>query len=206
MSDKTMHVLAYFALTFLVWFAISPYEKVRWDKAKCWCVILVVVLYGVFDELLQARVGRSADIMDLVADFFGVILGLGLLSIVDFWTSLLVTSAVFIFVLSDMTRLMALSQYSHYASAFHFTAYTAFTLIWTQWMERFSRIARGGADWLAVSLSTPFGLLLGVKVAAPYFGRVLNVFDVAIAVFGILAAVLVLWGVFKFSRRATVSE
>ena len=44
MSDKTMHVLAYFVLTFLIWFTISPYEKVQW---RCfaplhfsypWCV------------------------------------------------------------------------------------------------------------------------------------------------------------------------
>jgi hypothetical protein len=201
MSDKTMHVMAYFVLTFLVWFAVSPYEKVRWNRAKHWFVVLAVILYGAMDELLQAKVGRSADIHDFAANCFGVVLALGVLSIFEFWLALLTVSAVFIFVLSDVSRLMTLSQYAVYATAFHFTAYTAFTLIWIQWLERFSRFACGKAGWLAVSLAAPAGLLLAVKAAAPIWDRPFNVFDFAIAGFGICAAILVSWAVFKFSRR-----
>jgi hypothetical protein len=201
MSDKSMHVLAYFALAFLVWFAISPYEKVRWGKAKVWLVIVAVVLYGVADELMQGRVGRSADVMDFMADLFGVLLAMGVLSVFGFWSALLIVSAVFIFVLSDVSRLMTLSQYAVYATAFHFTAYTAITLIWIQWLERFSRFVCGKAGWLMASLAAPAGLLLAVKAAAPIWDRPFNVFDFAIAGFGICAAILVSWAVFKFSRK-----
>ncbi|MEN8127882.1 MAG: VanZ family protein [Planctomycetota bacterium] len=201
-SDKMMHTLAYFALTFLIWFAINPYGKVSWAKAKAWFVVLAVALYGVTDEFLQARVGRSADTMDFIANLFGVLLALGLLSIIGFWSAMLMASAVFIFILSDISRLMALPEYAHYAAAFHFTAYTAFTLIWTQWLERFSKFIPGRADWLAVSALVPAGLLLLVKLMAPIWGRPLNIYHIAVAAFGIAAAVLASWSLFKFSRKS----
>lgn len=201
MSDKAMHVMAYFVLTFLVWFAVSPYEKIRWNRAKHWFVVFTVIAYGALDEFLQGRVGRSADIHDFIADCFGVLLALGVLSIFEFWLALLTVSAVFIFVLSDVSRLMTLPQYAPYATAFHFTAYTAFTLIWIQWLERFTRVRPVSVRWLAVSLAAPAGLLLTVKAAAPLWDRPFNGFDFAIAVFGICAAIGVLWGLFKLSRR-----
>jgi VanZ family protein len=206
MSDKTMHVMAYFVLTFLVWFAVSPYEKVRWNRTRHWFVALAVIVYAALDELLQSRVGRSSDIYDFAANGLGVALALGVLSIFEFWLALLTVSAVFIFVLSDMSRLMTLPQYAGYATAFHFTAYTAFTLIWIQWLQRFGRFTRGTAGWFGVSLAAPAGLLLGVKAAAPLWGRPFNGFDFAIAVFGICAAIVVSWAVFKMSRRASGSQ
>jgi hypothetical protein len=201
MSDKTMHVMAYFVLTFLAWYAISPYHKVNWARAKPWCVILAVVLYGVVDELLQARVNRSADVRDFLANLFGVVLALGLLSVFGFWSSLLTVSSVFIFVLSDMTRLMTLSQYAFYATAFHFTAYTAYALIWIQWLERFTQCVPGSNRWLIIALAVPAGLLLAVKIAAPLFDQPFDGYNTAIAVLGIMAAVGVSWGLFKFSRK-----
>jgi len=200
-SDKIMHVMAYFVLTFLVWFAVSPYEKVRWNRAKHWFVVFAVIAYGALDEFLQGKVGRSADIHDFIADGFGVLLALGVLSIFEFWLALLTVSAVFIFVLSDVSRLMTLAQYAPYATAFHFTAYTAFTLIWIQWLGRFTRVRPASVRWLAVSLAAPAGLLLGVKAAAPFWDRPFNGFDFVIAVFGICAAIAVSWGLFKLSRR-----
>ena len=200
-SDKTMHVMAYWALTFLVWFTVSPYEKVRWNKARVWFVLAAVVLYGVADELIQAYVGRSADVMDFMADLFGVLLALGFLSIFGFWSALLIVSAVFIFVLSDVSRLMTLPQYSSYALTFHFTAYTAFTLIWIQWLERFGRIPVGSVRWAGVSTALPLGLLLAVNAAAPLWDRLFDVFHFSIALVGIAAAVCLSWGLFKFTRR-----
>lgn len=201
MSDKTMHVMAYFVLTFLVWFAVSPYEKVRWNRAKHGFVVLAVIVYAALDELLQSRVGRSAEIYDFAANCLGVVLALGVLSIFEFWLALLTVSAVFIFVLSDVSRLMTLPQYAVYATAFHFTAYTAFTLIWIQWLQRFSRFTCGSVCWLGMSLAAPAGLLLAVKAAAPLWDRPFNGVDFAMAVLGIVAAVLGSWGLFKFSRK-----
>jgi hypothetical protein len=158
------------------------------------------------DELLQARVGRSADVHDFISDCFGVALALGVLSVFEFWLALLTVSAVFIFMLSDVSRLMTLPQYAVYATAFHFTAYTAFTLIWIQWLQRFSKFTVGKAGWLMASLAVPAGLLLTVKAAAPIWDRPFNGFDFAIAVLGICAAIGVSWAVFKLSRRMSGSQ
>jgi VanZ family protein len=202
MSDKTMHVIAYFVLTFLVWFGVNPYEKVNWYRIKPWIVLGIICLYGAIDEYVQGLeiIGRSADIQDFIANLFGIVLALGLLSVLSFWTSLLTISAVFIFVLSDMSRLMTLPQYASYATAFHFTAYTAFSLVWIQWLGRHSRFKTGQAGWFAASLALPAGLLLAVKVAAPLWDHPFNGFDTAIAGFGITAAVLTSWMLFKFSK------
>jgi len=202
MSDKTMHILAYLALTFLVWFAVSPYHKVRLNKPKAWLVLIGVLCYGALDELLQGRVGRSVDAMDFAANLFGVVLGLGLLSILGFWSALLAVSAVFIFVISNMSNLLHLSQFAHYHlnALFHFTAYTAFTLIWIQYLDRRGNLLTGWALWLTVSLVMPVLLLFAIKVTAPFFGRPFDWIDVATGLFGISSAILISRAIFRFSR------
>jgi hypothetical protein len=170
---------------------------------KVWIIFGIISLYALIDEIIQGleRVGRSADIMDFVSDLFGIVLALGLLSFLGFWGSLLSFSSVFIFVLSDVSRLMTLPQYASYAAAFHFTAYTAFTLIWIQWLERLGRFAPGTATWLAVSAITPFGLLALVVLAGPIWDRPLNGFHIGIAGIGIVTAIIVSWAVIRMLRR-----
>jgi len=201
MSDKTMHVLAYFVLTFLVWFAVSPYHKVRWSKPKVWFVLLGVLCYGAIDEYLQGRVGRSMDGMDFVANLFGVVLGLGLLSILGFWSALLAVSAIFIFVISNMSNLLVLYPQYHLNMVFHFTAYTAFTYIWMQYLDRRDNSPSGRVVRLTASWIVPILLLFFIKATAPIFGHPFSWPDAATGLFGICAAILVSWVVFRFSRR-----
>ena len=205
MSDKTMHVLAYFVLTFLIWFAISPYEKVQWSKKKAWILLSIIVCYGAVDEFLQGRVGRSADVMDFVADLFGMILGLGLLSCLSFWSALLAASAVFVFVISNMSHLLMLYPQYHLSSIFHFTAYTAFALIWIQYMERYIDLKTVKASWLFSSLSVPIVLLILVKGASPMFERPIGWIEVATALFGICSAILISYLTIRLSRKTTGS-
>jgi VanZ family protein len=201
MSDKTMHVLAYFALTFLVWFAVSPYHKVRWSKLKPWLVLIGILCYGAIDEYLQGRVGRSMDGMDLAANLFGAVLALGLLSILGFWSALLTASAVFIFVISNMSNLLVLYPQYYLNAAFHFTAYTAFTLIWIQYLHRRNNPPSGRIVRLAASWIVPILLLFVVKAAAPIFGRPFSWIDAATALFGITFAILVSYLVFTMTHR-----
>ena len=201
MSDKTMHVLAYFVLTFLIWFAISPYQKVKWNLKKVWVLLAVVIWYGAIDEYLQGRVGRSADVMDFVADLFGMVLALGVLSIFGFWSALLAASAVFVFVVSNMSNLPMLYPQYHLNTVFHFTAYTAFALIWIQHAERYTNVKTGKAMWLWTSLAVPAALLLMIKGSATIFDRAIWWVDIATALFGVSSAILISWLVFRFSRK-----
>jgi len=202
MSDKTMHVLAYFALTFLVWFAISPYHKVRWNRPKAWLVLIGVLCYGVIDEYLQSRIGRSSDVMDFVANLFGVVLGLGLLSILGFWSGLLAASAVFIFVISNMSNLLLLYPEYHLNTAFHFTAYTAFTLIWIQYLDRRDNPPTGRVfPWIL-----PVLLLSVVNATALIFDGQFGWIDVAAALLGICLAISISSLILSFNYKKKVAK
>ena len=204
MSDKTMHVLAYFVLTFLVWFSVSPYHKPRFNKLKPWLVLIGLLCYGLIDEYLQSRVGRSMDAIDFFADMSGVLLGLGVLSMFGFWSALLAVSAIFIFVVSNMSNLLALYPQYYLNTAFHFTAYTAFTLIWIQYLDRRGNPPTSGAFRLTASLVLPILLLFIVKVATPpFFDRPFAWVDTATALFGISSAILISWLTFRFFGRKT---
>ncbi|MBL7214830.1 MAG: VanZ family protein [Phycisphaerae bacterium] len=202
MSDKTMHVLAYFVLAFLVWFAISPYEMVQWSRKKVWILLAVILFYAGIDEFLQGRVGRSADIMDFVADLFGMVLCAGLLSLLNFWPALLVASAVFVFIISNMSHLLMLYPHYHLDTVFHYTAYTAFALIWIQHMERYTNLKAAKASWLFYSLLVPITLLILIKGAAPLFDRTINWIEVATALFGISSAILISHLTIYLSRKS----
>ena len=84
MSDKTMHSTAYFALTFLLWCAVSPYRRVRWNDRKVWLVAAAVAVYGAMDEYLQGFVGRSVEMQDFIANMCGMALAVGVLGVFEF--------------------------------------------------------------------------------------------------------------------------
>ncbi len=202
MSDKTMHVLAYFVLTFLAWFAISPYQKVRWNTLKPWILLAGLVCYAGADEILQGHVGRSADVMDFVADLLGITLGLGLLSLFNFWAALLITSAAFIFVASNLSSLLMLFPQYHVDTLFHYTAYTAFTLIWIQHAERHTSFKAPSGAWLGYALAGSVGLLAAVKGSAPLFDHSVSWIDAATALFGISSAILISYVTFSLTRTS----
>ncbi len=171
MSDKTMHFLAYMALVFFLWLAISPYQKVNWKKAKAWIILAVIVWYGVFDEWLQGKVGRNADVMDIAADLSGGVAGLVVLSIFSFWPAALVVAAIFIFACSNLSRIIMLP---HINAWFHFAGYAAFTLIWIQYMYRYVRLTAEKLTqprWILSALAVPIALLLVVKLAGIPMGK-----------------------------------
>ena len=65
-SDYTLHGLAYFILTLLLWltlrvYAVGPLRRVLWTAG-------VTICYGVLDEITQPLFGRSAELSDWSAD------------------------------------------------------------------------------------------------------------------------------------------
>jgi hypothetical protein len=202
MSDKTMHVLAYLALVFFVWLAISPYEKVKWNQAKVWLILAAAVCYGAFDEWLQSKVGRQMEFLDLIGDIKGALLALGILTFLNFWPAIIVVSSIFIFSLSNQSNLLSLYSQYYLDTAFHLTAYTTLTLLWIQHLDRWPKCRRNHPCWPLLALTLPVGLLAIVKLAGLYYYHK-NIWwvDIATAVFGIAAAVLVSWVVFRFGKK-----
>ncbi len=186
-SDKTLHLITYLILVFLLWFAVSPDKKVNWGKAAVWWVFLIMAGYGGVDELLQGYVGRSCDIKDFLANLVGVSGGLILFSFLTFWPALLAVTGITIFCLTNLARANLTELVPVTNAMFHLLAYAVFTMLWIRQIlplpSKTSMPKR-----LIIALAVPIGLLLVVKLFSVVSGRYFTVFDVIISGAGIAIA------------------
>jgi len=201
-SDKSLHFLAYLILTFLLWFAISPTQKVNWRKATVWWILIVVVWYGVVDELLQGYIGRSCDVMDFFANLAGTLAGLILFSFLTFWPVALVVTATTIFTLTNFTRANLADLVPVTNAMFHLFAYGFFTMVWIRYIHLFLPMKAPKPKRVIAALALPIGFLLTVKLFSIIFGKDLGVQDVIISVVGI-TAVATIYLIALFRRGLT---
>ena len=202
-SDKTLHYVAYFVLVFLLWFALGPTSKVKWRRPAVWCVLFVVVCYGVLDEWLQGYVGRNADIMDFFADLAGALTGLILLTIFSFWPAALAGTAATIFVLANFMRGGLADVMPLTSMMFLLFAYGLFSLLWTGYMPDLLPIKAPEPRWLIGALSLPFGLLLAVELFSALAGNDFRLSHVAVSAAGIAVAIMAIYLVALFHRGST---
>lgn len=200
-SDKSLHFLAYLVLTFLLWFAIRPAQKVNWRKTAVWLILVLVVWYGVFDELLQGYMGRNCDVRDLLADFAGMLGGLILFSFLSFWPVLLAVTAIVIFGLTNLARANLAELVPITNALFHFFGYGFFTAIWIICMHLFLRIKTIRVKWAITALIVPIGFLLVVRLFSVVLGRHFGVIDVILSVGGITCAVIAVYLSVLFYRK-----
>lgn len=82
-GDKYEHFLAFFVLGFFLYLNFLYQNKFELLKKYPFILsLLIASLYGVFDELHQHFIpGRSAELMDWIADFIGAIVGISIASI-----------------------------------------------------------------------------------------------------------------------------
>jgi len=204
MSDKTLHFLSYLGLISLVWFTISPYEKVNWRRSKVWIILAVMVWYGAVDEWLQGFVGRQPEVMDFYADLGAVTLGLLVMTMFSFWGAVLALSSILIFVITNVTRgNIAFSNYT-LNSAFYFLSYTFFTLVWIQYAERSLRMRADGFKWFGICTSIPLLVLACMKASSLGFGKTIWMTDIVTAGSAIGAAVSVSYITFWCCRKNEV--
>ena len=186
-SDKTLHLVVYLILVFLLWFAVSPDKKVNWGKAAVWLVFLIMAGYGGVDELLQGYVGRSCDIKDFLANLVGVSGGLILFSFLTFWPALLAVTGITIFCLTNLARANLTELVPVTNAMFHLLAYAVFTMLWIRQIHPLpSKMSM--PKRLIIALAVPIGLLLVVKLFSVVSGRYFTVFDVIISGAGIAIA------------------
>jgi hypothetical protein len=193
MSDKTMHVLAYMGLVFFCWYTINPYSRVNWKRVKVWVILGVMVWYGAFDEYLQARMGRSGDIRDFIADLAGTVIGLVIMTILPFWKAALAVSAIFIFAVTNLSKIAVLYPQMHVNIIFHFISYAVFTLVWIQNMHRDISQQTKPKRWFLITLSGPVALLFIVKLFSLILGKQIWAADYFTALTAIVSATAVSW-------------
>lgn len=76
-SDKVLHASAFSALAFLLAFTWSL--RGPFGLRQCVAVLVIVAAYGALDEATQPLVGRTADVLDWIADIVGASVGLAIL-------------------------------------------------------------------------------------------------------------------------------
>lgn len=76
-SDKVNHFGAYGLLSVLLFLTMNFQIKYPFLKKNAnWITVLIASVYGILDELHQMLVpGRSAELLDWLADFSGALLG-----------------------------------------------------------------------------------------------------------------------------------
>jgi glycopeptide antibiotics resistance protein len=74
--DKANHALAFMVLTVLA--------GLGWPRLSAAFLVLIMVVAGVGIELVQglSMIGRDADVLDVVADTFGTLIGLLIIAVV----------------------------------------------------------------------------------------------------------------------------
>ncbi|MBN2138243.1 MAG: VanZ family protein [Sedimentisphaerales bacterium] len=201
-SDKGLHFLAYLTLVFLFWIATNPERKVLWRRSAVWWALLIVVLYGITDELLQGVVGRSCDVRDLAADLAGAVTGLVLLTIFSFWPAALIVGGALIFGIANIARVKPSDIMPIGNAAFYLLSYAIFTLVWIRCMRRFATIKAPKPRWVITASALPAALLGAVKAYSVITGRGLGIQDVILAIMGIAAGVGIVWWTAIVRRRA----
>ena len=79
-SDKVLHMSAFSALAFLLAFTWSL--RGPFGLRQCLAVLAIIAVYGALDEATQPLVGRTADVMDWIADIVGASVGLAIFLVV----------------------------------------------------------------------------------------------------------------------------
>lgn len=84
LSDKFMHTVAYSGLGVLLYLSLSFQRKyLKLHEFPIRFTLIIGLIYAVVDELHQLLVpGRKCDIVDMVADGLGLVLGLLLIIII----------------------------------------------------------------------------------------------------------------------------
>ncbi len=76
-SDKFNHFFAYMGLSVLLYFAFNLQNKYEiMNKYPAALTLVIAAIYGAFDEVHQMLIpGRSAELLDWIADIFGAVTG-----------------------------------------------------------------------------------------------------------------------------------
>ncbi len=188
-SDKSLHILAYLILTFLLWFAIRPNEKVSWRKSTVWWVFIIVTGYGAIDEVVQSLVGRTCDAIDIAANIIGILTGLLIFSFLTFWPAALFVTGIVIFGITNLLRVNLAELLPVTNTIFHFLAYAFFSSLWLYNMHLHTHRKQSGIKWLVKALAAPTGLLITVKIFSAILGRHFTTPDTIASLGAIIAVV-----------------
>lgn len=189
-SDKVLHFVAYMLLAFLCWWAVGKAKRIDWRRLVVWVMLVVLVCYGIADELLQKFVGRSYETADMAADFAGIATAAVVMTVLTFRWSLLTITAATIFLLANVAKANLYNLMPFTNISFHVIAYGFFALVWTQNISRIKALRDSRLKWVITALSVPIVFVLVVKTVSAMTGRAGWQADMLLAFASVAAVVL----------------
>ena len=190
-SDKTMHYLAYFVLACLLWFAVSPDKKANWRRPRVWLVLLIVIAYGILDEILQGCVGRSASVHDFIADTIGALTGFAVVSFLSFPHTILLLTAISMFLVPGIVESSLVASAGLCDRGINFLAFAFFTVVWIQYKRVILNLNRGRVNFIVTSITLPAMVLICVKLFCVFRDTSFDISSAGAAAVGILTAVFI---------------
>jgi len=201
-SDKSIHLLGYLVLIFLLWFSLSPDKKVSWRRAAVWLVLLVVICYSAGDEILQKYVGRKCDFKDFLADLAGALAGLILFTFLTFWPALLVVTGTAVLILTNLARANLDELLPITSAVFYLSAYGVFTLVWIRYLYLFLSLKAPQLKWLTAVLILPTALVISVELVSILLGRGCRPTRIIFCSAGSAAVVIIFFLVALYRRKS----
>ncbi len=163
-SDKTLHFLVYFILSFLLYFAVESAGKLSLKSRKVWLLLSALLFYAAADEWLQGIFGRSCDFLDFLANLTGVVAAFVLLSFLSFQPALLIFTAVSIIVITKAAQMRFTGGLSFIKPSVYFLAYAFFTIIWCRSISSIKSLKNPALKWLVAAFAIPLILLLAAGI------------------------------------------
>lgn len=191
-SDKTMHCLAYFVLVCLLWFAVSPDKKANWRRLRVWLVLLIIIAYGILDEILQGFTGRSASVADFVADILGALTGFAVVSFLSLPHTMLLLAAISMFLVPSIAKSGLVISAGLCDKGINFMAFAFLTVAWIQYKRVVLNLNLGRISFIITSLTLPVMVLICVKLFCVFKDISFGYSSIVAAAFGILAMVFVM--------------
>ncbi len=165
-SDKTMHFVAYLTLTVLLWFSTSTEQKVNWKKLKPWLLSAIILFYGAADEFSQQFVGRSTDLRDFIANFFGVSTAMLLVTIFPVFYVITTLITIGLFFLPAFVRSQLIKQNSIFEIAAYMAGFTVITIAWIKYLPSVLYLNFKKFKSLPVLFTPPAVTVVAIKIYA----------------------------------------
>ncbi len=197
-SDKTLHFLVYFILSFLLYFAAKSDAKLSLKSRKVWLLFSALLVYAAADEWLQGLVGRSCNFPDFVANLTGIAAAFVLLSFFSFQPAMLIFTAVSIIVITKAAQMRFTGRFSFIKPAVYFLAYAFFTVIWCRFILSIKSLKTSRLKQLLAAFALPVTVLLAAVIFSFFLANSFQLPEIICSLAAIFTAVIVSYFTQKF--------
>jgi VanZ family protein len=133
-SDKTMHFFAYMILAILLWLSRSFDKKANWKELRPWLLSIIVILYGLVDELSQHFMNRSTDISDFAANTLGLAVAMAIATVLSAYHIVMILITVCPLFAPGIIRSQLIPQNSIYEAAAYMMGFAIITAAWIKYL------------------------------------------------------------------------